>query len=140
MEEENKNRIDSQTDSVLNDDEALSQGEAGDLSREAEPDGDITAQTSPSNGERRAAFITKCFATLKKIAFFIKTKIIDSEYFYLVGAFLLPVLLMAGAHAAVGFFPFGNSSILSLDFQAQYIYYYENVRKLITEGGSWLYT
>ena len=88
------------------------------------------------SGKPASSFLT----ALKKVISFIRTKIIGSEYFYLIGAFFLPVLLMIGAHAAVGFYPFGNSSILSLDFQAQYIYYYENVRKLLTEGGSWLYT
>lgn len=71
-------------------------------------------------------------------AFFDKLK--KNPYFYLVGAFFLPVLLMLGAHAAASFYPFGNQSILSLDFQAQYIYYFEQIRRLLTEGGSWLYT
>ena len=66
--------------------------------------------------------------------------IVKSPYFYLVGAFFLPVLLMLGAHAAASYYPFGNQSILSLDFQAQYIYYFEQIRRLLTEGGSWLYT
>ena len=47
---------------------------------------------------------------------------------------------MLGAHAAASFYPFGNQSILTLDFQAQYIYYFEQIRRLLTEGGSWLYT
>ena len=69
-------------------------------------------------------------------------RLTKTRYFYLVGAFFLPVMLMAGAHAACSFFPIGNQSILSLDFQAQYIYYFEYVRKLLTGqgGGSWLYT
>ena len=71
-------------------------------------------------------------------AFF--NKLVKSPYFYLTGAFFLPVLLMLGAHAAASFYPFGNQSILSLDFQAQYIYYFEQIRRLLTEGGSWLYT
>lgn len=73
---------------------------------------------------------------LKKV----KEKVFGSEYFYLVGAFFLPLLIMIGAHAAMSYFPFGNQSILTLDFQAQYIYYFENIRHLLTEGGSWLYT
>lgn len=75
-------------------------------------------------------------------AFFCKMKdrISKSPYLYIVGAFFLPLLIMLGAHAAASFYPFGNSSILSLDFQAQYIYYFEELRSLLTEGGSWLYT
>ena len=67
-------------------------------------------------------------------------KIRNSQYFYLLGAFFLPVIIMAGAYAATEFFPFGNLSILSLDFQSQYIYYFEYLRELLTEGGYWFYT
>ena len=75
-------------------------------------------------------------------AFFCKMKmsISESPYLYIIGAFFLPLIIMLGAHAAASFYPFGNSSILSLDFQAQYIYYFEELRSLLTEGGSWLYT
>ncbi|MBQ0124963.1 MAG: YfhO family protein [Clostridiales bacterium] len=82
------------------------------------------------NGENRV---------LSRVSSFFKG-LVGSQYFHLLGAFFLPVLLMMGAHAAVSFYPFGNQSILTLDFQAQYIYYFENIRRLITEGGSWLYT
>ena len=71
-----------------------------------------TPSADVQSGKTASPFIT----ALKKVIAFIRTKIIGSEYFYLVGAFALPVLLMVGAHAAVGFYPFGNSSILSLDF------------------------
>ena len=67
-------------------------------------------------------------------------RLTESEYFYLIGAFLLPIFIMTGVYACAEFFPFGNQSILSLDFQAQYIYYFEQIRRLLTEGGSWFYT
>ena len=55
-------------------------------------------------------------------------------------AFLLPFAIMFGVYACLGKHPFGNQSILTLDLQAQYIYYYEAIRRLLTEGGSWLYS
>ena len=62
----------------------------------------------------------------------------NSEYLYLIAAFFLPALILLGVYACMGVHPFGNSSVLTLDLQAQYIYYYEEIRRLITEGGSWL--
>ena len=64
----------------------------------------------------------------------------NSEYLYLIAAFFLPALILLGVYACMGVHPFGNSSVLTLDLQAQYIYYYEEIRRLITEGGSWLYS
>ncbi len=55
-------------------------------------------------------------------------------------AFLLPFLIMLGVYACLGKHPFGNGSVLTLDLQAQYVYYYEALRRLLTEGGSWLYS
>ena len=91
---------------------------------------DITA--SPDGEEQQGKGESKIKATWRKIR--------SSEYFYLLGAFFLPVIIMAGAYAATEFFPFGNLSILSLDFQSQYIYYFEYLRELLTEGGDWFYT
>lgn len=64
----------------------------------------------------------------------------DSEYIYLCAAFLLPFAIMLGIYACMEMHPFGNNSVLMLDLQAQYIYYYEEIRSLLTEGGSFLYS
>lgn len=63
-----------------------------------------------------------------------------SEYLYLIAAFFLPFTILLGAYACLGTHPFGNGTVLTLDLQAQYIYYYEEIRRLLTEGGSWLYS
>lgn len=63
-----------------------------------------------------------------------------SEYIYLIAAFLLPFTIMLGIYACMEVHPFGNNSVLMLDLQAQYIYYYEEIRSLLTEGGSFLYS
>lgn len=67
-------------------------------------------------------------------------RIKNSQYLYLAAAFFLPFTIMLGIYACLEVHPFGNSTILTLDFQAQYIYYYEEIRRLLTEGGSWLYS
>jgi uncharacterized membrane protein YfhO len=64
----------------------------------------------------------------------------DSQYVYLCAAFLLPFAIMLGIYACMDIHPFGNNSVLMLDLQAQYIYYYEEIRSLLTEGGSFLYS
>ena len=68
------------------------------------------------------------------------SKLTTSEYIYLSAAFLLPFTIMLGIYACMQIHPFGNNSVLMLDLQAQYIYYYEEIRSLLTEGGSFLYS
>ncbi len=63
-----------------------------------------------------------------------------SEYLYLLAAFLLPFTIMLGIYACMEVHPFGNNSVLMLDLQAQYIYYYEEIRSILAEGGSFLYS
>lgn len=60
--------------------------------------------------------------------------------YYLIAAFFIPFAIMLGVYACLGKHPFGNNSVLTLDLQAQYVYYYEAIRRLLTEGGSWLYS
>ena len=67
-------------------------------------------------------------------------RVSTSEYLYLLGAFFLPFAIMLGVYACLGMHPFGNNSVLTLDLQAQYVYYYEEVRNLLVHGGSWLYS
>lgn len=64
----------------------------------------------------------------------------NSEYIFLCAAFFLPFVIMLGVYACLEMHPFGNNSVLMLDIQAQYIYYYEEIRSLILEGGSFLYS
>ena len=69
-----------------------------------------------------------------------KTRLKDFNGYYLIAAFFIPFVIMLGVYACLGKHPFGNNSVLTLDLQAQYVYYYEAIRRLLTEGGSWLYS
>ena len=60
--------------------------------------------------------------------------------YYLLAAFLIPFLIMLAVYVCLNKHPFGNNSVLTLDMQAQYVYYFEALRRLLTEGGSWLYS
>lgn len=58
-------------------------------------------------------------------------------YYFL--AFLLPVALIYIAYALFGLYPFGNWSVLCLDLNGQYIYYFEALRDAFHGDGSILY-
>lgn len=46
-------------------------------------------------------------------------------------AFLLPVLVMALIYVAIEVFPFGENSVLVLDLNGQYVYYFEAIRDIL---------
>ena len=62
------------------------------------------------------------------------------EGYYLIAAFIIPFMIMLAVYVCMEKHPFGNNSVLTLDMQAQYVYYFEALRRLLTEGGSWLYS
>ena len=66
------------------------------------------------------------------------SKIVSKKHVY--PAFLLPVALLVIVYAMMGIFPFGERSILTLDMNAQYIYYYEELRDILHGKSSLIYT
>ena len=58
--------------------------------------------------------------------------------FYFI-AFFLPVALIYVAYAIFGMYPFGDESVLCLDLNGQYIYYFEAIRDAFHGDGSILY-
>ncbi len=50
-------------------------------------------------------------------------------------AFFIPVILMCIAYALFKFYPFGDNSVLVLDLNAQYIYYFEALRDAFWDAG-----
>ncbi|MBR6557423.1 MAG: YfhO family protein [Clostridia bacterium] len=65
---------------------------------------------------------------------------IKKEYGYLVAAFLLPAVIMYLIYIAMEVFPFGDNSVLVLDLNGQYVYFFEALRNIIRDGGSLLYS
>ncbi len=55
-------------------------------------------------------------------------------------AFLIPSLIMWLVYIALEVFPFGENSVLVLDLNGQYVYFFEDLRNKLTSGGSLLYT
>ncbi|MBQ6676997.1 MAG: YfhO family protein [Clostridia bacterium] len=59
---------------------------------------------------------------------------------YLGFCFIVPVFATLIVYVSMGLWPFADGSVLVLDLNAQYIYYFEKLRAIITGGGSLLYT
>lgn len=59
---------------------------------------------------------------------------------YLMICFLLPALLMWLTYITMKVYPFGEESVLVLDLNGQYVYFFEALRDIIREGGSLLYS
>jgi len=54
-------------------------------------------------------------------------------------AFFIPVVLMYISYAIFGLYPFGEESVLALDFNAQYVYYFESLHDAFWGDGSAFY-
>lgn len=64
--------------------------------------------------------------------------LIEKKYLY--PSFLLPIGIMLAVYAILGIYPFGARTILTLDMNAQYIYFFEQLRDVFLGNGSFLYT
>lgn len=67
-----------------------------------------------------------------------KTKVKYKPLYY-VAAFLIPALLTLIAYAFFGIYPFNDRSVLALDLNGQYIYYFEAIRDAFWGDGSIFY-
>ena len=63
----------------------------------------------------------------------------SSHYIYLLSFMVAPLILLF-VYALRGVYPFGESSILALDLNGQYIYYYEFYRGIFLADNSLLYS
>lgn len=54
-------------------------------------------------------------------------------------AFLIPMLLMLLVYAVFDIYPFGERSVLTLDLNGQYVYYFETLRDAFWGDGSFFY-
>ncbi len=70
----------------------------------------------------------------------IQNKIATWQYSYLFFCFLVPVVVMYLVYLAMEIHPFGDGSVLVLDLNGQYVYYFEALRNIICGDGSMLYT
>lgn len=59
---------------------------------------------------------------------------------YLLICFILPAMLMWLIYITMKVYPFGEDSVLVLDLNGQYVYFFEALRDIVHEGGSLLYS
>lgn len=59
---------------------------------------------------------------------------------YLALAFIVPAIIMYLLYVAMKIYPFGDGSVLVLDLNGQYVYFFEGLRNIVYEGGSFLYS
>ena len=63
-----------------------------------------------------------------------------SEYGYLLLGALIPAVLFFLIYLVRGLYPFGQGTVLVLDLNGQYVYFFEGLREKVLEGGSLLYS
>lgn len=76
----------------------------------------------------------------EKLTFRQKLRYMKHEYGYLALAALIPAVLFFLIYLARGLYPFGNGTVLVLDLNGQYVYFFEYLRNAVLEGGSLLYS
>ncbi len=73
---------------------------------------------------------------LKKL----QNRLSSSHSSYLFYAFIIPVAMTYLLYLSLAIHPFGNGSVLVLDLNGQYVYFFESLRNAIYGDGSFLYT
>ena len=63
-----------------------------------------------------------------------------SEYGYIMLAALVPAVLFALIYLARGLYPFGDGTVLVLDLNGQYVYFFEYLKDAVLNGSSLLYS
>jgi len=78
--------------------------------------------------------------TPRALALSLQERLGTSSSSYLAFCFIVPVLLMYLIYLAMEIHPFGDGSVLVLDLNGQYVYFFEALRNAIFGEGSFLYT
>ena len=77
---------------------------------------------------------------MKKTVEKIREHLAENDYRFLIAAFFIPLGLMWMIYIAMEVWPFGNNSVLVLDLNGQYVYFFEELRRKLLAGGSLLYS
>ncbi len=78
--------------------------------------------------------------TGEKKTYFKRFRAFKKEYGYLWLGMLIPAMLFFLIYLVRGLYPFGNGTVLVLDLNGQYVYFFENLRSCVLEGNSLLYS
>ena len=80
------------------------------------------------------------FDTVRKYMSGFQNKISSSPYLYLSFCFIVPVVIMYLLYMTMEIHPFGDGSVLVLDLNGQYVYFFEALRNIVLGDGSYLYS
>ncbi len=75
---------------------------------------------------------------LRLPSFFYSERVL--RYRYLGFAFIVPALTMWLIYIAMGTYPFGEGSVLVLDLNGQYVYFFEQLREIVLGDASLIYS
>ena len=64
----------------------------------------------------------------------------SKTYGYLAIAMAIPAFIFFLIYLVRGLYPFGNGTVLVLDLNGQYVYFFEALRNTVLEGGTLLYS
>ena len=100
-----------------------------------------TAASKKKSGNNSAKNFTKLPKTRLAADLTKKSSIGELSLLSLIPAFLIPALLTLIAYAFFKVYPFGDGSVLTLDLNGQYVYYFEGLRRIFwgEEGSSIFY-
>ena len=70
-----------------------------------------------------SSFFGKCFSRFSR-------SLGEKGYYYL--SFAVPIVVLYLVFICLGMFPFGSRSILTLDMDGQYVYFFEQIRDVYT--------
>lgn len=90
--------------------------------------------------ERVRAFLGRLSALFGRTVEWVKAQYRRRPDSYLIFCFLLPFFLMSLIYILIGTWPFGKSSVLVLDLNGQYVYFFEALRDFVWGDASLLYS
>lgn len=89
-----------------------------------------------SNNASLTSAVPRFSAVIREFSF--KSWLYSKRYYLI--AFAVPCIIMYFAYAIFGFYPFGGRSVLVLDLNGQYVYYFEYIREAFWGRQSMLYS
>lgn len=107
-----------------------------DMKNNFSPEQEVTISKESITVTEKTSFVKK----LHSVWFDYTESLRTHKTLFLLWSFLLPMGIMALIYVALGVYPVGNNSVLVLDLNGQYVYFFEELRSKILSGESLLYS
>ncbi len=91
---------------------------------------------SKTRSADKRSIVSRAIALVRRL----HSSVCKSPYSNLIPCFLIPAGIMLLIHILRGIYPFGNETVLVLDLNAQYVYFYEALRDVVWGDNSLLYS